>query len=122
MPFLQVMSNRASHKFSLDNLPTLDLTEMQVPANASLKDYLQALEIARSTQELAVIDSMPMALQQSVLAVLRYAAECDVADRKQITFSWSPAYEWGMHLWEARAVKGSASAITINLEGPYPEP
>jgi len=31
MPFLQVMSNRASHKFSLDNLPTLDLTEMQGP-------------------------------------------------------------------------------------------
>jgi hypothetical protein len=119
MPFLQVMSNRASCKFSYDNLSTLDLSA--VPKDPSLIGYLQALNIARSTQDQAVINAMPSTIQISALSVMRHAVECDVANRKQITFSWAPAYEWGIHIWEARSAGGSPSAITIQLEGPYPD-
>lgn len=119
MPFLQVMSNRASYTFSYDNIATIDLST--IPADSGFCEYMQALNVARTDQEIAVLDSMPVAIQLAMLSVIHYAMEGDEQDRKQITFSWAPAYEWGVHIWEARAASGSPSAITINLEGPYPD-
>lgn len=119
MPFLQVMSNRASHVFSYDNIGNLNV--QSIPPGTSLTNLLQTLGIAQSKPESDVIDAIPLAIQHSIQSVIRYAVEHDdVAQRKQITFSWSPAYEHGVHIWEARAAAGSPSAITIHLEGPYP--
>lgn len=120
MPFLQVMANRASEAFSYDNLDALKIGTIR--ADARLANVLETLNIVRSDAERAAIEAFPPALQQIIVSVLRHALPTDTAKRKQITVSWAPAYEHAVHVWEARAVGGSPAAITLHLEGPYPQP
>jgi hypothetical protein len=118
MPFLQVMSNRASEVFSFDNIHKVSVT---IRADSNLTNVLERLGIAQTDAECAAIDALPPAVHQAVLGVMRSALQPKGGgDRRQITFSWSPAYAHSVHIWEARAVAGSPAAITVHLEGPYP--
>lgn len=118
MPFLQVMSNRASEVFSFDRIQDLSV---RIQPNTDLGKLLSRLDIIRTPEERAAFRAFPPAIKSSVLAVIRRALEPPAGERLQITVSWAPAYEYGVHIWEARSVTGSPSAITIHLEGPYPE-
>jgi hypothetical protein len=119
MPFLQTMTNRACHIFSFENIKNLSIDN--VPPGSTLSQLLQTLGIATTSQEIAAVGTIPGALQCSIMSIMNYAIDHnDPNDRIQMSFSWSPAYEWGLHVWEAHAVSGSPSAITINIEGPYP--
>ncbi|MCB1683042.1 MAG: hypothetical protein R3E82_15840 [Pseudomonadales bacterium] len=118
MPFLQVMSNRASEAFSFDRIQEL---KVRVQPNTDLGNLLGRLGIVQTAQERAALRAFPKSIKDSLLAVIRRALEPPAGERLQITVSWAPAYEYGVHIWEARSVCGSPSAITIHLEGPYPE-
>ena len=120
MPFLQVMANRASECFSLDNLSNLNPGLAQ---GASLEQVSVSLNIARTQAEQDVLTSLPATIKQALVSVIDCALNPPGGGGPlQITFSWSPAYDYAIKVWEAHGVPGSAAAITVHLEGPYPDP
>ena len=120
MPFMQMMANRTSCLFNGDDIGSLDIGCLDT-AN-SLAELLRILGIAQSDAEIAMIGHMPGLLQRTCLETIRYSLQPPGgASRIPITVSWSPAYDWAVKLWEAHAVEGSPTAITVHIEGPYPD-
>lgn len=119
MPFLQAMSNRASEVFSYDNIQDLGV---RVQPNSDLMRLLGRLDIVRTRAERAALQAFPETIRAIILAVIHRALSPPKGERLQITVSWAPAYEHGVHVWEARGVGDSPAAITLHLEGPYPAP
>ncbi len=118
MPFLQVMSNRANEVFSFDRIQELGI---RVAPTTDLVNLLSRLEIVRTPLERRALRAFPQTIRDVMLAVIARAVDPPRGERLQITVSWAPAYEYGVHVWEARSVPGSPAAVTIHLEGPYPE-
>lgn len=97
MPFLQVMSNRASEAFSFDRIQEL---KVRVQPNTDLGNLLGRLGIVQTAQERAALRAFPKSIKDSLLAVIRRALEPPAGERLQITVSWAPAYEYGVHIWK----------------------
>ncbi len=116
MPAFQTMVERANRKFSRRNLPRR-LAEHAVPGR-SLAQLATDYGIALSAAEQAHLNDWPDTLQE----VIRVTIESALSSRPQlpIGFSWSPAYDYSVQVWEAHSTATSAAAITIHLESPYP--
>ncbi len=121
MPYFQTMANRASKVFSFDEIDEIDVE--RIAGFQTLCEVMEFLGIARNALDNRVVDTIPMGIQVPILSVVRYALEGRAPnERMQITFSWAPAYDWSVKIWEAHAIEGSPAAMTVMLEGPYPEP
>ena len=64
-----------------------------------------------TAEELAYLDSMPLAFKEAVRVTIRAA----IQDGKGVQVQYSPAYDFGLRLWDY------GQAISVHLEGPYTE-
>jgi hypothetical protein len=64
-----------------------------------------------TSEELAYLDAMPLALKEAVRVTIRAA----IRDGKGLQVQFSPAYDFGLRLWDY------GQAISVHVEGPYTE-
>lgn len=116
MPAFQTMVERANRKFSRRNLRRRDVGN--AASGRTLAQLATDYGIAISEAEQAHLNNWPPTLQE----VIRVTIESALASRPQlpIGFSWSPAYDYSVKVWEAHSTATSAAAITLHLESPYP--
>jgi hypothetical protein len=115
MPFYQQMAWRATRAFRRNNIAKLNVS-VAAPG-ARLSAVAQALGIAKNKRDEQVLDAIPDSIQDVIVTVVRHAITKGVP----VYFGWSPAYDYSVKIWEARAVEDSPTAITLHLEGPYPD-
>lgn len=116
MPAFQTMVERANRKFSRRNLKKRR-AEHAAPGQ-SLAQLATANGIAVTEEEQAHLDSWPATLQEVIRVTIENALLSD--PQLPIGFSWAPAFDYSVKVWEAHSTTTSAAAITIHLESPYP--
>jgi len=115
MPFFQVMSTRANNVFHPTNVGSLDVG--CASPGTSLGTAARTLGIALNARDVQVLDDIPESIQHAIVSIMRYA----ITQRVPAYFAWSPAYDYAVKVWEARGVEDSPPAITVHIEGPYPD-
>lgn len=66
----------------------------------------------------AYINSMPMSMQEALLAIIHHAL--GTAPPTQITFSWAPSYDYELTIWHAPDTRSTRGGITVLLKSRYP--
>ena len=117
MPFFQAMAERANVIFDRNNITGVNLNNLQ--PGLSLGEIADALGIATTQDEKDYLDGWPPALQEAIRAVLLSAVT--QTPRVPVCFSWAPAYDYELHLWEARSTANSPGGITVFLRSRYPD-
>jgi hypothetical protein len=64
---------------------------------------------ALTAEERAYLESVPVALQEAIRATIAAA----INEGKEVQVQFSPAYDFGLHLWDY------GEAISVHLAGPY---
>jgi hypothetical protein len=67
----------------------------------------------------AYVAMMPRGFQESLRAILYYALSSE--PRVLLNFSWAPAYDFEMTIWEMTEPAPAHSGMTILLKGRYPD-
>jgi hypothetical protein len=67
----------------------------------------------------AYVSMMPRGFQESLRAILYYALSSE--PRVLLTFSWAPAYDFEMTIWEMTEPPPAHTGMTILLKGRYPD-
>jgi hypothetical protein len=116
MPAMQLLCERANALFNRENVDKVSLES--VAPGTSLKVAAERLGILGSKPEGTYLDSWPAGLQEAVVGAVRSAITR--RQRLPVTFSWAPAYDYEVQIWEAHGAKGSRAAMTILLRSPYP--
>ena len=62
---------------------------------------------------------MPRGFQESLRAILHYALTSE--PRVLLNFSWAPAYDFEMTIWEMPEPPPAHTGMTILLKGRYPD-
>jgi len=85
---------------------------------ASLGDIIDALGLVQHSAQRAFIESTPASMQAAILAIAR--DNLSRPEPKQMMFTWAPAYDWELHLWESTASTVSEGGITVQIRSRYP--
>ncbi len=67
----------------------------------------------------AYVSMMPRGFQESLRAIIHYALSSD--PRVLLNFSWAPAYDFEMTIWEMVEPAPAHTGMTILLKGRYPD-
>jgi hypothetical protein len=67
----------------------------------------------------AYVSMMPRGFQESLRAILYYALSSE--PRVLLNFSWAPAYDFEMTIWEMTEPPPAHTGMTILLKGRYPD-
>jgi len=67
----------------------------------------------------AYVAMMPRGFQESLRAILHYALSSE--PRVLLNFSWAPAYDFEMTIWEMTEPPPAHTGMTILLKGRYPD-
>lgn len=67
----------------------------------------------------AYVSMMPRGFQESLRAILYYALSSE--PRVLLNFSWAPAYDFEMTIWEMPEPAPAHTGMTILLKGRYPD-
>lgn len=119
MPMMQAMVERANHRFNRDNMKeTRALSESLSPGN-DLAAGARALGIAASGREEQFLRSWPAALKEAIRAAV-YDALVRADGPLPVQFTWSPAYDYEVTVWEVAGTPESIGGITIALKSPIP--
>jgi hypothetical protein len=97
---------------------TIAQVREMLEGGASLPEIIDALDLVEHDGQREFIESTPASMQAAILAVVRENLGRD--EPKQMMFTWAPAYDWEMNLWESTASNVSAGGITVQMRSRYP--
>jgi hypothetical protein len=104
----------------VEKLAAVLSTEIAADPDAEILGRLQepgslidiAIETADLTEdEVAFLQGMPNTLLEAVRAIVVQA----LGTNKAVHMQYSPAYEFGLHVWDY------GQAVSVHLAGPYPD-
>ncbi len=116
MPFYESFFRRLNPIFSDDGIANLSPDDVDIDARDGLRQIATAAGIETPAGAEAFFDSVPPAIGAS----LRAAARAAIQQGKPVTFSWAPAYDFEIHVWESQSIAGSPGGVTIQLRSRYP--
>jgi hypothetical protein len=94
-----------------------DFPSRKLERSPSLVALLRELDVIERDEEEAFVAQMPPSMQAAAMAIIRANVE---GERKQMTVSWAPGYDWELTIWETKSTRASDGGITIQIKSRYP--
>lgn len=116
MPLFETFFRRLNAVFTDDGLAFERAADLDMDSPTSLRDMMRDMDMTIEGRFDEFIGEFPPALTDGLKAAVRSASR----SRKPITFQWSPAYDFELHIYESRDYEGSPGGVSIHVRSRYP--
>ncbi len=119
MPMMQAMVERANHRFNRENIESMRKESASLAPGEDLAAGARALGIAANGREEAFLRAWPPGIREAIRAAV-YDALVRPDGPLPVQFTWSPAYDYEVTVWEVAGTAESMGGMTIALKSPVP--
>lgn len=112
------MAEQANVLFSRGNIDKFEFDPAMLAPGQPASSFLRELGIVNSDPELDYLRSWPDGLKEALRATIISALSR--SPRVPLMFSWAPAYDYELNVWEELGTDGDPGGITILLRSRYP--
>jgi hypothetical protein len=116
VPLFETFLRRLNPIFDDEGVGRINPDQIDIDDRRSLRAMIAGMGVEVTPELDRFIDDFPPALMDAFKAAIRSA----VMDGKPVTFSWAPAYDYELHVWESRDFQGSKGAVNIQVRTRYP--
>lgn len=126
MPILQRMTGRINTLTNTERIPELKASHADAFADPSrtLEDLFEELGVtavgpgAAPAAARTFLENLPAGIKAAIKAVVATNLARD--EPWEMTFAWTPAYDYGLTVHEAPATTVSPAGITVIVQSRYP--
>jgi hypothetical protein len=116
MPVFETMF-KALNAAQLDDT-FVDTTRTLISEGRSLVEILDGLDLFKVPGHAEFVAQTPESIQAAIVALV--GQNLGRESPKQMTFAWTPGYDWELRLTESTATDVSAGGITVHVRSRYP--
>lgn len=119
MPMMQAMVERANQRFNRENIKAMQAQSASLAAGTDLAAGARALGIAASGREEEFLRAWPAGIKEAIRAAV-FDALTRPGGPLPVQFTWAPAYDYEVAVWEVAGTAESMGGMTIALRSPIP--
>jgi hypothetical protein len=120
MPGLQTILGELNHAFGRHGIKALaEKREMYAPGKSIVSGLVVDSKMALQRDWSEYLTGIPMSIQEALRSTIYHAL--GTTPPTQITFAWSPSYDYELTIWHAPDTQKTRGGITVHLKSRYPD-